>query len=252
MRLEDDTVLITGAATGIGRATAHRCAEEGAHVVVTDVRKTGGNETVESIEDAGGSAEFHRLDVTDRERFGEVVETVEGDRGLDVLVNNAGVGSPPRLLEETDPGMLEFILETNAVGVWNGCWAALPALKAGGGAIVNVGSVAGVTGAPGLATYSLSKGAVVNFTRSVAAEAGKHGVRANAVCPGFTETEMLEGYLTVADDREAARAELVEDYPLDRLAKPDEIADAIVFLASDEASFVTGQALAVDGGYSCH
>ncbi|PSP78487.1 dehydrogenase [Halobacteriales archaeon QS_1_68_20] len=252
MRLDGDTVLITGAASGIGRATALRCAEEGAHVVVTDVREGTGEEAVDEITGAGGSAEFRSLDVSDEERFREVVEAVEDDRGLDVLVNNAGVGSPPRLLEDTDPDIRDFIIETNALGVWNGCWAALPALKDDGGAIVNVASVAGVTGAPRIATYSLTKGAVVNFTRSVAAEAGRDDVRVNAVCPGFTETGMLDGYLSGSDDPESAREKLVADYPLGRLAEPEEIADGVVFLASDEASFVTGHALVVDGGYSCY
>lgn len=122
----------------------------------------------------------------------------------------------------------------------------------GGGAIVNVASVAGVRGAPRIATYALSKGAVVNFTRSVAAEAGGDGVRVNAVCPGFTETAMLEGYLSGAEDREAAIEGMVRDYPLGRLGEPEEIADAIAFLAGEESSFVTGHALVVDGGYSCY
>lgn len=252
MTLDGSTALVTGAGSGIGRATALRLAADGAHVVVTDVDRDGGEETVDLVETGGGSAEFHELDVTDLDRFGAVVDAVADERGLDVLVNNAGVGSPPRLVEEMDAATRDHIVEVNAIGVWNGCHAALPALKAAdGGAIVNVASLAGVVGAPRIATYALSKGAVVNFTRSVAAEAGRDRVRVNAVCPGFTETDMLDGYLAGADDREAAMERMTADYPLGRLAQPEEIADAIGFLAGDEASFVTGHALVVDGGYSC-
>jgi NAD(P)-dependent dehydrogenase (short-subunit alcohol dehydrogenase family) len=251
---DDATALVTGGGSGIGRETAKRLADDGAHVVVTDVNEGGGEGTVAAVEDAGGSAEFRPLDVTDLDRFETVVDDVADERGLDVLVNNAGVGSPPRLVEDTDPSIRDFIIDTNARGAWNGCHAALPAMKAqdGGGAIVNVASVAGVTGAPRIATYALTKGGVVNFTRSVAAEAGRDGVRVNAVCPGFTETAMLDGYLGGSDDPERAREKLVDDYPLGRLGQPNEIADAVAVLASEESSFVTGHALVVDGGYSCY
>jgi len=253
MSFDGKTALVTGAGSGIGREIAKRLGDDGAHVVATDVDLDGAEGTVAAVESAGGGAEARRLDVTDLDRFEAVVDDVAGERGLDVLVNNAGVGSPPRYVEDTDPDIRDFIVETNAVGVWNGCRAALPAMKAqGAGAIVNVASVAGVTGAPRIATYALSKGAVVNFTRSVAAEAGRDGVRANAVCPGFTETGMLEGFLGASDDPERAREKLVEGYPLGRLARPEEVADAAAFLASEDASFVTGHALVVDGGYSCY
>jgi NAD(P)-dependent dehydrogenase (short-subunit alcohol dehydrogenase family) len=253
MRFEDHTALVTGAGSGIGRETALLFAEEGAHVVVTDVTTSDGEETVKLIEEAGGDAEFRELDVTDYDRFESVVEAVADERGLDVLVNNAGVGSPPRPLAKTGTEVRDFIMEVNAKGVWNGCRAAAPVMwEQGGGAIVNVASVAGVTGAPSIATYSMSKGAVVNFTRSVAAELGEAGVRVNAVCPGFTETAMLDGYLSGADDPAAAREKMTEDYPLGRLGQADEIADAIGFLSSDDASYITGHALVVDGGFSCH
>ena len=251
MRLEDKTVVITGAGAGIGRETALRCADEGARVIVTDVDVEGGEETVELIADAGGEAEFAELDVTDSDRFHDVVDAVAEDYGLDVMINNAGTGHPGGPLEELDDEVRDFVVDININGVWNGCSAALPHMKEQGhGAIVNVGSLASILGLPHQAAYSTTKAAVLNLTRTVAAEAGPHGVRANAVCPGFTETQLLDDYLEQQGDPERAREAMVEDYPLKRLAEPEEIADAILFLASDEASFVTGHGLVVDGGYS--
>ncbi|SDK04013.1 SDR family NAD(P)-dependent oxidoreductase [Natronorubrum texcoconense] len=251
MRLADKTVVITGAASGIGEETAKRCAEEGARVVVTDVDTPGGEETVADIEDAGGVAEFRELDVTDSERFDEVVDGVAEEYGIDVIVNNAGTGHPGGSLEEVDDSVRDFVIDINIKGVWNGCAAALPHMKEQGhGSIVNVGSLASILGLPKQAAYSTTKAAVLNMTRTIAAEAGPYGVRANAVCPGFTETQMLDQYLATQDDPEAAQQAMAEDYPLKRLGKPEEIADSILFLASDEASFVTGHGLVVDGGFS--
>ncbi|PCR92136.1 SDR family NAD(P)-dependent oxidoreductase [Natrinema ejinorense] len=251
MRLDNKTVVITGAASGIGQATAERCAEEGARVIVTDIDTEGGQAVAEAIEEDGGEAEFHELDVTDSDRFQAVVDEVADAYGLDVMVNNAGTGHPGGSLEEIDEEMRDFVIDINIKGVWNGCDAALPHMKEqGSGAIVNVGSLASILGLPKQAAYSTSKAAVLNMTRTVAAEAGPYGVRANAVCPGFTETQMLEGYLAQQEDPEAAREEMAADYPLKRLGKPDEIADAILFLASDESSFVSGHGLVVDGGFS--
>ncbi|QRV16545.1 SDR family oxidoreductase [Haloterrigena salifodinae] len=251
MRLEDKTVVITGAGAGIGRETALRCADEGARVIVTDVDVEGGEETSDLIAEAGGEAEFAELDVTDSDRFHDVVDTVAEDYGLDVMINNAGTGHPGGPLEDVDEEVRDFVVDININGVWNGCSAALPHMKEQGqGAIVNVGSLASVLGLPHQAAYATTKAAVLNLTRTVAAEAGPYGVRANAVCPGFTETQLLDDYLDQQGDPEQARKAMVEEYPLKRLGEPGEIADAILFLASDEASFVTGHGLVVDGGYS--
>lgn len=251
MRLENKTVVITGAASGIGQATAERCAEEGARVIVTDVDTEGGDAVVRAIEDAGGEAAFHELDVTDSDQFHAVIDAVADDDGLDVLINNAGTGHPAGSLEDVDDDMRDFVMNVNVNGVWNGCHAALPHLKSQGhGAIVNVGSLASILGLPKQAAYSMSKGAVLNMTRAVAAEAGPYGVRANTVCPGFTETSLLERYLDEQENPDRAREQLIEQYPLKRLAEPEEIADAILFLASDESSFVNGHGLVVDGGFS--
>ncbi|ARS91845.1 SDR family NAD(P)-dependent oxidoreductase [Natrarchaeobaculum aegyptiacum] len=251
MRLEDKTVVITGAASGIGRETARRCAEEDAHVVVTDVDTAGGEDAVAELEEIGAEATFYELDVTDSDRVHEVVDEVADTIGLDVMVNNAGTGHPGDSLEDIDDGVRDFVIDINVNGVWNGCHAALPHMKEQGhGSIVNVGSLASILGLPKQAAYSTTKAAVLNLTRTIAAEAGPYGVRANAVCPGFTETQMLEQYLETQGDPEAAREAMAEQYPLKRLGEPEEIANSILFLASDESSFVSGHGLVVDGGFS--
>ncbi len=251
MRLQDKTVFITGAGQGIGEATAKRCAEEGAFVICTDVNEETGPETVADIEDAGGEAEFFELDVTSAEAFTNIVDAVVEERGLDVLVNNAGVGHPPAYVEDVENYIFERVFEVNVRGVWNGCQAALPHLKEqGSGNIVNVGSLASFYGLPMQSVYSLTKGAVLNFTRAVAAESGRDGVRANAVLPAFTNTELGNQFFETRSNPEKAKEALLQRYPLGRLAEPEEVADAILFLASDEASFVTGHGLVVDGGFS--
>ncbi|MFC6719314.1 SDR family NAD(P)-dependent oxidoreductase [Natrialbaceae archaeon GCM10025810] len=251
MRLEDRTVVITGAGSGIGEKTAERCAEEGARVIVTDVDVESGEAVAERLREDGAEAEFYELDVTDSDRVHEVVDEVAEASGLDVMVNNAGVGHPGGSLEELDEEVRDFVVDINLNGVWNGCHAALPHMKEQGrGSIVNVGSLASILGLPKQAAYSTTKAAVLNLTRTVAAEAGPYGVRANTVCPGFTETQLLDRYLEKQDDPERAREAMANQYPLKRLARPEEIADAILFLASDESSFVTGHGLVVDGGFS--
>jgi NAD(P)-dependent dehydrogenase (short-subunit alcohol dehydrogenase family) len=254
MDLSGRTAVITGAAGGIGRATARRLAESGASVAATDVDEEGGQATAEAINDAGGEASFRRLDVTDYGAFEAALDAIAADHGsVDVLVNNAGVGHPPGRLQETSIEARDEVFRVNIEGVWNGCHAAVPRMvEQGRGAIVNVSSLAGQVGAPGLATYSMSKGAVLNFTRSVAAETGPVGIRVNAVCPGFVETPMVEEFFGAFDDPGAARAATVAEYPLRRLGTVDEVADGIAFLASDAASFITGHGLTIDGGFSAY
>ena len=251
MRFDNDTVFITGAGSGIGRATALCVAEQGGFVVATDVDDDGGEATVDAVEEVGGDAVYHTLDVTDPEAFERVVDTAAEEYGLDGIVNNAGIGYPPALVEDTGESTLEYVIDVNQKGVFYGCQAALPHFKRqGSGAIVNVGSLASFLGMAHQSVYSMTKGAVLNFTRAVAAEAGRDGVRANAVCPGFIETPLGDQYFEIQDDPEAANKRAAKTYPLKRLGQPDEIADAIAFLLSDEASFITGHGLVVDGGFS--
>ena len=251
MRLEGKTAFVTGGGSGLGRAAAERFAEEGATVVAADVDVEGAEETVERVEAAGSSGEAIELDVTDAAAFHAAVDATADEHGLDVILNNAGISHERNDVEDIDEATRDRVIDVNVKGVWNGTHAAVPHFKEqGSGAIVNTASLAGVIGSPGASAYSLSKGAVVNFTRAVAAEVGPDGVRANAVCPAITETPMvLSG--RDPDEWEEIKERMLRQYPLRRLGRPEDVANAMLFLASDESSWVTGHALVVDGGFSC-
>lgn len=255
MRLDGKTAVVTGAGSGIGRATAKRCAEEGATVVVTDIDEVGGEETVTQISDAGGEAEFRPLDVTDYDAVASTLEAAhENHGGLDLLHNNAGILGPVGKLTEVTLEERDRLIDININGVWNGCHAAIPLMtENGGGSIVNTSSVSGYLASDDVTTYCLTKAAVLNFTRAVAHEVGTDGIRVNAVCPGMTQTDMLDTvYEGLGDDPEAVRDEFREEFSLGRLGDPEDIANCVVFLLSDDAAWVTGHGLPVDGGFSIH
>lgn len=244
--LDSKTAVITGGASGIGRASAKRLAEEGTNVVVTDVDVEGGEETVKQIDESNfpGTAYFRELDVTDYDRFSEVLE--EADERLDavdILFNNAGIGEM-QSFEETSPAHVENMLEVNVMGVWNGCHAVLPLMKdGGGGSIINTSSMAGWS-PTNITTYGLSKAAVLHFTRSVAAELGSHDIRVNAICPGLIDTQMTKTWFT-----EEIREKEKTRTALERWGDPEEVASCVAFLASEDSSYMTGRDIKVDAGY---
>jgi NAD(P)-dependent dehydrogenase (short-subunit alcohol dehydrogenase family) len=246
------TALVTGAASGIGRATALALAEAGpgraAHaVVVADVDETGGLETVRLLEEAGATARFVACDVADEDAVAAAVHTATEAFGrLDVLVNNAGIEGPVMPVHAQPPGDWRRVFEVNVHGVFYGVRHALPHMvKEGRGSIVNVASVAGLNAFPMHAAYAASKHAVVGLTRTVALEAARSGVRVNAVCPGFTDTPMVEEGV---EKMNQTAEQLVKRIPARRLGRPDEVAAAIAYLCSDAAAYVTGQTLVIDGG----
>ena len=244
--------LVTGAASGIGRAIAQALATEApgrpAHaVVVADVDERGGLETVRLLEGAGATARFVACDVSVEDDVAAAVHTATEAFGrLDVLVNNAGVEGPVMPVHAQPPDAWRRVMDVNVNGPFYGVRHALPhMLKEGRGVIVNVASVAGLNAFPMHAAYAASKHAVVGLTRTVALETARSGVRVNAVCPGFTDTPMVEGGV---EKMGMTRENLEKRVPARRLGRPDEIAAAVAYLCSGAAAYVTGQTLVIDGG----
>ncbi|HLH91896.1 MAG TPA: glucose 1-dehydrogenase [Xanthobacteraceae bacterium] len=247
-RVRDKVALITGGASGIGLATAELMTQEGARVIIGDINRAGAERVAARL---GAGASFRALDVTREEDWIAATDAIVRDHGrLDILVNNAGVA----LLKDIEVTSLEEwrgLMQINLDGVFLGCKHAVRVMKErGGGAIVNLSSVAGMIGHPQLTAYCASKGGVRLLTKSVALHCARRGynIRCNSVHPSFAATPMLEGMLDIARDREKMRASLANAAPLGRVARPDEVARTILFLASDESSFTTGAELAVDGG----
>jgi NAD(P)-dependent dehydrogenase (short-subunit alcohol dehydrogenase family) len=246
---KDKVALITGGTSGIGRATAVAFAREGAKVVVTGRREREGQETVDLIKKAGGQAIFLKTDVAKEADVKAMVEKTVATYGhLDYAFNNAGIEQlPTPLLEQTEEAF-DQIININVKGVWLSMKHEIPQmLKNGGGAIVNMASVAGLIGFPGIPIYIASKHAVLGLTKSVALEYAKSGIRINAVSPAAIETDMVDRFVGKEGD---ARQQLASMHPMGRMGKPEEIADAVIYLCSDRASFVTGQSLALDGGFT--
>jgi NAD(P)-dependent dehydrogenase (short-subunit alcohol dehydrogenase family) len=240
------TVLVTGAAGGIGRAAALAFAQAGARVAVSDVNAAGGEETVGLIAQAGGEAIFVKADVSrEAEVEALVAKTVAAFGRLDCAFNNAGIEEESKPLADCDEALFDRIMAVNVKGAWLCMKHEIrQMLKQGGGAIVNTASVAGLVGAPLQPAYAASKHAVVGMTKTAAAEYGKAGIRINSVCPGVIRTPMLER----AIEREPRREKhIVKLHPIGRIGEAEEIAGAVLWLCSDAASFVTGHQLAVDG-----
>lgn len=242
------TAIVTGGSTGIGQATAFAFADAGAAVVVGDVNETGAQETVDAIADDGGEATFVHADVTEPDDTSALVETAEeAYGGLDIGFNNAGIEGSPAEVAELGHEDWQQVIEVNLTGVANAMVPQLAAMvEDGGGAIVNTASILGKAGFPEVSPYTAAKHGVLGLTKTAAIEYAERGIRVNAVCPGFVVTPMTERF-GVTEGQSRADTEAL--HPIGRLGEPDEIAAAVLWLASDDASFVTGESLNVDGGY---
>jgi NAD(P)-dependent dehydrogenase (short-subunit alcohol dehydrogenase family) len=249
-RLAGKVALVTGAGAGIGRAVGVRLAQEGAEVVVTSRDPAHVQHTSAEVERAAGRVPMAlSMDMADPAGIDAAVrEVVERHGAIDVLSNNAGIdlAHGPSVTQTTDEEW-ERLFRVNMTGIFQTCRAALPAMRTGG-SIINMASMNSVVAWPNNAPYSATKGALLQFTRALALECAARAIRANAVCPGIIDTRMTREFLRRAPDPDALRAEYEDVAPLGRLGTAEEVAHCVLFLASDESSFVTGSALMVDGG----
>jgi len=249
MNLDGKVSIVTGAGSGIGRATARLFSRNGARVVVADVSDSDGVETVRQIVEDGGDSLFVHVDVAKSEEVMGLVETTMDHYGrIDILFNNAGVTIPARVTE-TSQEMWQRSLDVNLKSVMLGCKYALPEMiNNKGGSIINTASMLGLVVSPAQASYCSAKGGVVMLTKQVAIDYAQYNVRVNCICPSEVNTPMHRTFVEQSSDPEATRRRLMERIPLGRVAEPGEIASVALFLASDDSSYITGVALPVDGG----
>ena len=246
MRLIDKVAIVTGGGSGIGRSVAIRFAKEGAKVTIADIDSTGGEETLGLIKESGGEAIFVKTDVKDSRQIKELIDITTSTFGsLNILVNNAGISHSEVKSIDLPEEEWDLVIDINLKSVFLGIKYAVPELiKSGGGAIINTSSLLGLKGKSYQAAYNASKAGVVLLTQNAALEYGKNKIRVNAIAPGVIDTKIIEGWRQ--DERKwpiISRANALR-----RIGTPDEVANAILFLASDEASFITGATLSVDGG----
>jgi meso-butanediol dehydrogenase/(S,S)-butanediol dehydrogenase/diacetyl reductase len=241
-RLLDKVAIVTGGASGIGRATVERFVAEGARVLIADLDGDGAASLATDLGDAAGSVQ---VDVTNYDAVESMVaQSVEAFGGLDIIFNNAGISSMGRV-DELDIDAWQRVIDVDLTAVFYGCKAAVPAMRQrGGGAIVNTASISGMFGDWGIPAYNAAKGGVMNLTRAMAADHARDNIRVNAVCPGGVETAMTDALV----HSRRAQAQYERLVPQARMGRPEEIAAAVAFLASDDASYVNGHGLVVDGG----
>lgn len=246
MNFKGKVALVTGGASGIGRETARRFAELGASVVIADVDAEGGSDAVSELRNCGAEGLFVTCDVSDPLQVARLFEESDSrfDR-LDVAINNAGIGGPWEQLQSYPHEGWDRVLAVNLTGVFYCMQEEIRRMIGKGGSIVNVSSIAGKRGLPNQAAYTASKHAVIGLTRVSAQEVARHDIRVNAVCPAYTDTPLI-GPLIAGNTRRVEK--MLERIPMRRFGKPHDIAEAIVWLCSDESSFVTGQAINLDGG----
>ncbi len=244
MNFAGKTVVITGGSRGIGEAIAESFLQTGAQVhALSRTESTRSAELQEKAAKAGGSYRWHAADITERSALEEVIDSIlKSENGIDVLVNNAGITRDGLLMRMKDEDW-DAVIQTNLSSVYTACKKVVrPMLKARTGTIINVSSVVGIMGNAGQTNYSASKAGLIGFTKSLAREVASRGIRVNAVAPGYIDTSMTEKL------NEEARTTLTSQIPLGRTGKPEEVASTVIFLASDEAGYITGQTLVVDGG----
>ena len=248
MSFKDKIVIVTGAAVGIGKATAIAFAEKDAKVIVADIDVKKGKQTSSLI---SGDAFFIEINVANSESVKNMVKEVTNRFGrIDILVNNAGIYYQGDVIKTTEEEW-DRVMAVNLKGMYLCCHYVIPVmLKGNGGVVINVASEAGLVGIAGQTAYNVSKAGAISLTKSMAVDFARKGVRVNAVCPGTTETPLVKNALEKSKDPEKARCELEECRPLNRLGRPEEIAAAILAMASDNLGYATGSVLSIDGGYT--
>ncbi|WP_063870898.1 SDR family NAD(P)-dependent oxidoreductase [Paenibacillus sp. Root444D2] len=246
--MENKVAILTGAATGIGKSVAQKLASKGVKVVISGRREELGQKAVEEIRSQGGEASFVVADVDKEADIRNLIDfTIKKYGRLDMAVNNAGICNENLALGDADPENFQKMLQTNVMGVFLGMkYQILEMLKSGGGSIVNLASIAGLNGIPYAGPYAATKHAVVGLTKSGALDYATQNIRINAVAPGTTNTDIIAGSLALGTYDEATVSAM---QPMNRMGKPEEIANAIVWLLSEESSFATGHVLSVDGGF---